>query len=65
LVQLGVQLTSALTTASDPEAPAHPWIERDPATGVRHLKIALPPPETARRFADALSLLADALRGKT
>ena len=65
LAQLGTQLVSALAAASDPAAPSHPWIERDPATGVRNLKLPLPPPETARRLADAFSLLADALRSKS
>ena len=64
LAQLGTQLVSALAAANDPAASAHPWIERDPATGVRNLKVPLPPPETARRLADAFSVLADALRGK-
>ncbi|APR05408.1 DEAD/DEAH box helicase [Thauera chlorobenzoica] len=64
LAQLGTQLVSALVAANAPAASAHPWIERDPATGVRNLKLPLPPPETARRLADAFSVLADALRGK-
>ena len=64
LVQVGAQLVSALTAANDPTAPPHPWIERDPSTGVRNLKVPLPPPETARRLADALSVLADTLRGR-
>ncbi|GHU27315.1 hypothetical protein AGMMS50256_06920 [Betaproteobacteria bacterium] len=64
LMQVGVQLVSALATANDPAAPAHPWIERDPTSGVSSLKLPLPPPETARRFADALSGLAEVLRGK-
>jgi hypothetical protein len=63
LVQVGVQLVSALAAGNDPAAPAHPWIERDPATGVRNLKVPLPPPETARRLGDALSALANALKG--
>jgi hypothetical protein len=65
LVQVGAQLVAALAAANDPRAPAHPWIERDPATGVRSLKMPLPPPETARRLADAFSALADGLRGRT
>lgn len=64
LAQVGAQLVSALSAANDPAAPAHPWIERDPATGVRNLKVPLPPPETAKRLADAFSALADAMRGK-
>ena len=69
LVQAGAQFVAALAAASDPGGPAHPWpahpwIERDPATGARHLKMPLPPPETARQLADVLSVLADSLRGR-
>ena len=64
LVQVGAQFVAALAAANDPSAPAHPWIERDPATGAQNLKMPLPPPETARQLANALSALADALRGK-
>jgi hypothetical protein len=62
LAQIGAQLVSALTAANDPAAQAHPWVERDPTTGARNLKVPLPPPETARRLADAFSVFADALR---
>jgi superfamily II DNA or RNA helicase len=65
LVQVGMQFVAAVAAANDPKAPAPPWIERDPATGVRSLKMPLPPPETARQLADALSALADGLRGRT
>jgi hypothetical protein len=54
---------SALTAAVDPAAPEHPWIKRDPTTGVGYLKVPLPPRETARRIADTFSVLADLLRG--
>jgi hypothetical protein len=68
LVQVGAQFIAALAAANDPKADhmaaAHPWIERDPATGVQSLKMPLPPPEIARQLADALSALADGLRGK-
>jgi superfamily II DNA or RNA helicase len=63
LVQVGAQFVGALAAANDPRAPAHPWIERDPASGAHHLKIPLPPPETARQLADALSAFANNLRG--
>jgi len=63
LLQAGAQLASALSAAGNPEAPSHPWLERDPATGARSLRLPLPPPETARRVAEALSVLADSLRG--
>lgn len=63
LAQVGAQFVAALTAANDPHAAAHPWVERDPATGVQSLKIPLPPPETARQLASALSALADSLRG--
>ena len=63
LLQVGAQLFSALSAAGDPEVASHSWIERDPATGARSLRLPLPPPETARRLADALSVIADSLRG--
>jgi superfamily II DNA or RNA helicase len=62
LAEVGAQFIGALAAASDPKAPAHPWIERDPATGARSLKMPLPSPETAKQLADALSALADGLR---
>jgi hypothetical protein len=65
LVQVGAQLVAALAAATDPKAPVHPWIERDVATGARSLKMPLPPPETARQLADALSAIAEGLRGRT
>jgi len=68
LVQVGAQFVAALAAANDPKADpkavAHPWIERDPATGAQSLKVPLPPPEIARQLANALSALADGLRGK-
>jgi hypothetical protein len=64
LAQVGAQLVSAFAAASRPDAPAHPWIERDPATGASSLKLPLPPPETARRLADTLQVFAEALRGR-
>jgi hypothetical protein len=64
LAQVGAQFIAALAAANDPNAAAHPWIERDPATGAQNLKVPLPPPETARQLANALSALADSLRGK-
>ena len=64
LMLVGAQFVAALASANDPSAAAHPWIERDPATGAQNLKIPLPPPETAKQLANALSALADSLRGK-
>jgi hypothetical protein len=64
LVQVGAQFIAALAAANDPKAAAHPWIERDPVTGAQSLKMPLPLPETARQLANALSALADGLRGK-
>jgi superfamily II DNA or RNA helicase len=63
MLQVGAQFVGVLAAANDPKAPAHPWIERDPATGASNLKIPLPPPETARQLADALSAFANNLRG--
>ncbi len=64
LVQVSAQFIAALVAANDPNAPAHPWIERDPATGAQNLKVPLPPPETARQLANALSALANSLRSR-
>ena len=64
LVQVGAQFVAALAASNNPNAPAHPWIERDQATGGLSLKMPLPPPEAAKQLADALSTLADSLRGK-
>jgi SNF2 family DNA or RNA helicase len=64
LAQVGAQFVAALGAANNPDAHAHPWIERDPTSGVQCLKMPLPPPETARQLANALSALADSLRGK-
>jgi hypothetical protein len=64
LLQFGVELVSALSASNDGAAAAHPWVERDPATGVRSLKLPLPPPDTARRLADALSEISHALLRK-
>lgn len=64
LMQVGVQMVSAMAAANNSAAPAHPWIERDPTTGARNLKVPLPPPETVRRFADMLSALADSLQAR-
>jgi hypothetical protein len=64
LVQVGAQFIAALAAANNPAAAAHPWIERDPATGAQNLKMPLPAPETARQLANALSALADSLRGE-
>ncbi len=64
LAQIGAQLVSALTAASNPAGSAHPWIEFDPATGVRNLKVPLPSPETGRQLGEAFAALADAFRGK-
>ncbi len=72
LLQFGAQFAAALGVAAipvgaagseDQEQATHPWIERDPQTGARNLKVPLPPPETARKIADALALMAQALRG--
>jgi hypothetical protein len=63
LAQVGSQFIAALAAAGNPGAAAHPWIERDSATGTQSLKVPLPAPETARKLADMLSALADSLRG--
>lgn len=64
LLQFGSQLVTALTEKNDGTTASHPWIERDPATGNRSIKVPLPPPETAKKIAYTLAVLADALRGR-
>ena len=63
LLRIGTQLAGALTAADDATTASHPWVERHPTTGARSLRVPLPPPETARHLADALSALAQTLRG--
>ncbi len=63
LLQVGSQLVSALAAPGHGAERPHPWIERDSATGAHTLKIPLPPPDVARRLADALSGIAGLLRG--
>jgi len=69
LLQFGAQFAAALGAAAssagtaDQDQPRHPWIEHDPETGARNFKVPLPSPEAARQIADALSLMAQALRG--
>ena len=65
LLQVGAQFISALAATGGSSAVSHPWIERDPATGARNLKVPLPPPDKAKQLADALSVLADTLRGSS
>jgi hypothetical protein len=63
LLQMGSQFLSALAMPDPAHDASHPWIERDPRTGARNLRIPLPPPATAQRLADALTGLAGLLRG--
>lgn len=60
LLQFGAVLASALSEPGD-VAVTHPWVERDAVTGERSLRLPLPSPETARRLADVLSTISDAL----
>lgn len=63
LMQLGANVVGAIAAASHSgDAAVHPWIEHDPRTGARNLKIPLPP-EAAKHLADLLAGLADSLRG--
>ena len=62
IAQIGGQFVAALASAHNPDAPAHPWVERDEQTGGSHLKIPVPPPETTRQLADTFATLAKMLR---
>jgi len=55
LLKVGADLLSVLTSPDAGTAPAHPWVERDPVSGARHLKVPMPSPQTAGRLADALA----------
>jgi hypothetical protein len=61
LIQIGTKFIGALA-AGGPGAATHSWIERDSVTGAQTLKVPLPP-ETASQLADALTALAEGLRG--
>jgi superfamily II DNA or RNA helicase len=63
LIDAGLKLIASLAAgrpdegaAERSDAPA-PWIETDPATGRRSLKLPLPEPATVQRLADALQSL--------
>jgi len=62
LAQIGARLIGAFA-ASD-RSTTHQWIERDPATGAQTIKLPPLPPETVGQLADALSALAEGLRGR-
>jgi len=64
LLRVGAQFVSALTASDSASTAPHPWIERDPATGARSLRVPLPPPEVARQLGDTLSAIVDTLRGR-
>jgi superfamily II DNA or RNA helicase len=64
LAGLGSLLAGALAAIRDPEgAEAKGFVERDPHTGRAHVKIPLPPPETAVRIGEALGALSEVLKG--
>ncbi|MDA9509912.1 helicase SNF2 [Bradyrhizobium sp. CCBAU 11386] len=65
LVQMGMQFIGAIAAANGSGSAAHPWLERDPASGSQSLRIPLPSPETASRLGDLLSEWARSLRGGT
>ncbi len=63
VLRFGAELAAALSTPDEGAVSTLTWVERDPATGARSLKLPLPAPQTGKRIADALALLADALLG--
>ena len=53
LLSAGVQLLGELAAASSGERPS-PWVQTDPATGERFLKLPVPDPQTVQRLAEGL-----------
>jgi superfamily II DNA or RNA helicase len=62
LMTAGAQFVAAFAAVDNPAASPSLLIERDPATGARHLKVPLPAPATVRQLADAFSAIAESLR---
>jgi len=62
LAEIGARLIGAFAASGRPAA--HQWIEHDPATGGQTIKLPPLPPETVGQLADALSALAEGLRGR-
>jgi len=62
LIQVGAQFLGALAAGAGSGTAAHPWMERDAASGQQVLKIPLPPPEITRQLADVLSALIEGAR---
>ena len=53
LLAAGAQLLGELSAASSGER-SSPWIQTDPATGERYLKLPVPDPQTIQRLAEGL-----------
>ena len=53
LLAAGAQLLGELSAASSGER-SSPWIQTDPATGERYLKLPMPDPQTIQRLAEGL-----------
>ncbi|KFB74237.1 MAG: RNA polymerase-associated protein RapA [Candidatus Accumulibacter phosphatis] len=53
LLAAGAQLLGELSAASSGER-ASPWVQTDPATGERYLKLPMPDPQTIQRLAEGL-----------
>ncbi len=54
LLAAGAQLLNELSAANKGHASASPWVETDPATGQRYLKLPMPQPEAVRQLAEGL-----------
>ncbi|HEU0201167.1 MAG TPA: SNF2-related protein [Burkholderiaceae bacterium] len=60
LLDAGLRLVESLAAPHD--GTAHPWVETEPATGRRYLKLPLPEPEAVQRLAEGLTGLLASLR---
>jgi hypothetical protein len=53
LLDAGIQLLHGLAAAADGKS-SSPWVQTDPQSGQRFLKLPVPDPKTVQRLADGL-----------
>ena len=61
LLAAGARFIGEIVATAQEGTPS-PWVETDPATGQRHLRVPLPAPQDVQRIADGLLKLLTGLR---